>query len=172
MPLARTSIVLISALLCACGGNAQLLGSVDFVLLHVPSLLPPQHAPRIAGQSSSSPPIVGEWTISTTSDPSLKTNYFFSTDGTVGIRESERSASFCDADHGYSLRGDSLTITSTPSQAGPGGVSQQYTVSFSNGNNSLTLFTTGSCDGGGCTSTLTRVNSNPTNRCLVVAIHH
>jgi hypothetical protein len=172
MPRARTSIVLISALLCACGGSTQLWGSVDFALLHVPSLLPPQHAPRIAGSSSSSPPIVGEWTISTTSAPSLTTNYFFNADGTVGIRESERSASFCDADHGYSLRGDSLTMTSTRSEAGRGGVSQQYTVSFSNGNNSLTLFTTGSCDGAACTGTLTRVNSKPTNSCLVVAIRH
>ncbi len=171
MPRARTSIVLISALLCACGGSPQLLGQVGFVLMHVPSLLPPQHASQIAGSSSSSPPIVGEWTISTTSDPPLTTDYFFNADGTVGIRESERSASFCDAGHGYSLRGDSLTMTSTP-EAGPGGISQQYTVSFSNGNNSLTLFTTGSGDGGACTGTLTRVNSSPTNSCLVVAIRH
>ena len=156
MPRARTSIVLISALLCACGGGTEVWGSAGFALQHVPSLL--------AGSSSSSPPIVGEWTISTTSDPSLTTDYFFNADGMAGIRESERSASVCDADHGYSLRGDSLTMTSTPSEAGPGGGSQQYTVSFSNGNNSLTLSTSGSC-GGACTGTLTRVNSNPTNSC-------
>jgi hypothetical protein len=128
-------------------------GSVGFALQHAPSLF--------EGSSSSSAPIVGEWTISTTSDPSLTTDYFFNADGTAGIRESQGGASVCDAY--YLLRGDSLTMTSTPSEAGPGGVSQQYTVSFSNGNNSLTLSTSGSCDGGACTGTLTRVNSNPTH---------
>ena len=96
----------------------------------------------------------------------MTTDYFFNADGTAGIRKSQGSQSVCDADYSYSLRGDSLTMTSAPSEAAPGGGSQLYTVSSSNGrSSSLTLFTTGSCDGGACTGTLTRVNSNPTNSC-------
>ena len=101
----------------------------------------------------------------------MTTDYFFNADGTVGIRESERSASFCDAGHGYSLRGDSLAMSvDARGQAG------WHLAAV----HRLLLEREQLADSlhhwvrrwRGLHGHAYELNSSPTNSCLVVAIRH